>query len=112
MAKQTAPRPLARILAADARIASWHGRMLREAALTAATRRLLPRALADRVRVVEAEAAVVELVAAAGAIAAVVRQRSPDILAGLRREGWNFTELRVRAQVGNERSIQTAQLFP
>jgi hypothetical protein len=30
----------------------------------------------------------------------VVRQRSPDLLAGLRREGWDFTQFEVRVQVG------------
>ncbi len=91
---------LARILADDAQIAAWHDRMQRESRLTAAVRRLLPRALADRVRVAEAEPPVLMLAVPAGAVAAVVRQRSPDILAGLRREGVNFTELRVRVQVG------------
>jgi hypothetical protein len=44
------------------------------------------------------------LAVAAGAVAAVVRQRTPDILAGLRREGFDFTELRVRVQVGGRAS--------
>ena len=39
------------------------------------------------------------LAVSAGAISAVVRQRSPDLLASLRREGWDFTELRVHVQV-------------
>jgi hypothetical protein len=34
-----------------------------------------------------------------GTVAAVVRQRLPDILEGLKREGCNFTEIRVRVQV-------------
>lgn len=74
--------------------------MERESRLTAAVRRLLPRALADRVRVAEAEPPTLTLAVPAGAVAAVVRQRSPDLLAGLRREGWDFTQFVVRVQVG------------
>jgi hypothetical protein len=79
---------------------AWHERMERENRLTAAVRRLLPRALADRVRVAQAEPPTLTLAVPAGAVAAVVRQRSPDLLAGLRREGWDFTEFTVRVQVG------------
>ena len=74
--------------------------MERETRLTTAVRRLLPRALADRVRVAEAVTPTLTLAVPAGAVAAVVRQRSPDLLAGLRREGWDFTEFEVRVQVG------------
>jgi hypothetical protein len=79
---------------------AWHERMERELRLTTAVRRLLPRALADRVRVAEAEPPTLKLAVPAGAVAAVVRQRSPDLLAGLRREGWDFTQFEVRVQVG------------
>ncbi len=102
MPKPKPLQPLARILATDAQIGAWHDRMQNEARLTSAVRRLLPRALAERVRVAEAAPPMVQLAVAAGAVAAVVRQRSPDILAGLRREGWDFTELRVRVQVKPE----------
>jgi hypothetical protein len=99
MAKPQPTRPLARVLSDDAQISAWYDRMSQEMRLTAAVRRLLPRALADRVRVAEAAPEALTLAVAAGAVAAVVRQRSPDILAGLRREGLDFTELRVRVQV-------------
>jgi len=99
MAKPILIKPLARILATDTQIAAWHERMRLESRLTTAVRRLLPRALADRVRVAEASPPALTLAVAAGAIAAVVRQRSPDLLAGLRRDGLHFTELRVRVQV-------------
>jgi len=102
MAKPNPLQPLARILATDAQIAAWHDRMQREFRLTTAVRRLLPRALADRVRVADAAEQALTLAVAAGAVAAVVRQRTPDLLAGLRREGWDFTELRVRVQVRSE----------
>jgi hypothetical protein len=100
VAKTNPPRPLSRILAVDAQIGAWHERMERETRLTTAVRRLLPRALADRVRVAEAATPTLALAVPAGAVAAVVRQRSPDLLAGLRREGWDFTDFVVRVQVG------------
>ncbi len=102
MAKPNSLQPLSRILTTDAMLASWHDRMRQEALLTTTVRRLLPRALAERVRVAEAASPVLHLAVAAGAVAAVVRQRTPDILAGLRREGCDFTELRVRVQVWTE----------
>jgi len=92
-------RPLSRILAVDAQIGAWHERMQRESRLTTAVRRYLPRALAERVRVAEAVTPTLTLAVPAGAVAAVVRQRLPDVLAGLRREGLDFTEIVVRVQV-------------
>jgi hypothetical protein len=99
MAKPVTTRPLARILSTDAQIAAWHDRMQRESQLTAAVRRMVPRALADRVRVAQAEPPLLVLAVPAGAVAAALRQRSPDLLAGLRREGINFTEIRVTVQL-------------
>jgi hypothetical protein len=99
-------RPLSRILALDAQIGAWHERMQRESRMTAAVRRCLPRALAERVRVAEAVTPTLTLAVPAGAVAAVVRQRLPDILAGLRREGLDFTEIVVRVQVGGYASSQ------
>jgi len=93
-------RPLALIVTEDATLAAWHARLQRENLLTAIVRRHLPRALADRVRVAETGLGTLTLVVAAGAVAAVIRQRTPDLLNGLRREGWDFTELRLRVQVG------------
>ena len=111
MAKPNSLQPLARILTTDTLLASWHDRMRREAQLTTAVRRLLPRALADRVRVAEVAPPVLHLAVAAGAVAAVVRQRTPDILAGLRREGCDFTELRVRVQVRADPAPATKTRF-
>ena len=110
MAKPNSPKPLSRILAIDAQIGAWHERMERESRVTAAVRRLLPRALADRVRVADTGTATLELSVPAGAVAAVVRQRSPDLLAGLRREGWNFTEFRVVVQVGTSVPVKEKPL--
>ena len=93
------PQPLSRLLATDAMVAGWHARAMAEAELTSAVRRHLPRALAERVRVAEAADSTLTLATSSGTIAAVVRQRLPDILGGLKREGCNFTEIKVRVQV-------------
>jgi hypothetical protein len=99
MAKPISMQPLARVLTSDATIASWHARMQAELSLTASVRRHLPRALAERVRVADTASATLTLAVGAGALAAIVRQRAPDILRSLAREGSHFTEIRVRVQV-------------
>jgi len=99
MSKPALPQPLARILAADATIAAWNLRARAEAELTAAVRRHLPRALAERVRVSEITNETLTLATSTGTVAAVVRQRLPIILGEFAREGRNFTEIRVRVQV-------------
>lgn len=93
------PAPLARVLAADPALAEWLERQRREARLTASIRGQLPRTLAPLARVAASEGGRLELAADAGAVAAALRQRAPDLLAALRREGWDFTEIRVRVQV-------------
>jgi hypothetical protein len=93
--------PIARVFERDPQIAAWSARLKQEAALTAAIRRQLPRPLAERVRVSGAQEPVLELAVGAGAVAAVVRQRAPSMTLALQREGWNFTEIRVRVQVTN-----------
>ena len=93
------PQPLSRIFAADPTVAGWNARRQREETLTLVVRRSLPRPLADRVRVANAEGPQLELAVEAGAIAAIVRQRVPDVLVALQRESWQFTGIRVRVQV-------------
>jgi hypothetical protein len=97
------PVPLARILAEDPALAAWVERQRLCDRVTAHVRGTLPRALAPLVRVASCEEGRVELAAQAGAVAAALRQRGPAILAALRREGWDFTEVRVRVQVGGAR---------
>ncbi|HQR10795.1 MAG TPA: DciA family protein [Casimicrobiaceae bacterium] len=99
MSKSQLPQPLSRLLASDPLVAGWLARALAEAKLTTAVRRLLPRALAERVHVADATDGSLTLAAGSGTIAAVVRQRLPEILGELKREGCNFTEIRVRVQV-------------
>ena len=50
-------------------------------------------------RVTEARGGVLEIAAGAGAIAATLRQRVPGLQVALARDGWDFTEIRVRVQV-------------
>jgi hypothetical protein len=94
------PQPLKRVLATDPTLAAWVARQRRQAALTAQVRRHLPRALAERISVVDGQGPELILAADAGAIAGIARQRTPDVLADLRREGYEFTSIRVRVQVG------------
>ena len=97
--KPPATAPLAHIFATDTRIAVWTARLKQESALTALVRRELPRPLADRVRVTGIRDDTLELATSAGAVAAAVRLRTPDLIAALRREGCDFTEIQVRVQV-------------
>jgi hypothetical protein len=94
------PQALQRILEADPALRSWTERHRREVALTGILRRHLPRPLADRVRVVDAQGTELVVAADAGAIAAVIRQRGPDLVAALTREGFEFSGIRLRVQVG------------
>ena len=93
------PEPLRTIIAADQQLAGWQARRRREQALTAAVRRLLPRQLGDRVEAVELASGEMELLASAGAIAAAVRQRLPDVRQALQRDGWRCAGLNVRVRV-------------
>jgi hypothetical protein len=96
------PQPLQRVLRADATVASWIARRDREEALARVIRRHLPRPLALRIRVAEGRDGQLELSADAGAVAAIVRQRSAELLSALQRERWEFTGIRVRVQVRTE----------
>ena len=91
--------PFKQVVTADATLAEWEARRSREQALTIAVRRHLPRPLGPWIHVVDARSAELQLAADSSAVAAMLRQRSPDLLAVLRREGWEFTGIRVRVQV-------------
>ena len=77
------PQPFRRILTSDATLAAWAARRSSEEALTGIVRRLLPRPLATRIRVADARNGQLELAADAGAVAAIVRQRSAEPAGGL-----------------------------
>jgi hypothetical protein len=102
MPKPIAPQPLARVLSADAALAAWTARRDREEKVLRSVRRALPRPVAERVFVADAGGPMLLLSTAAGAIAAVVRQRSSEILSGLGREGWQFSGIRVKVQPRSE----------
>ena len=93
------PTPLAKVLDRDATLSAWADRHREELRLTAALRDHLPRPVAAQARVSSASSGVLTLSGSSGAIAAAVRQRTPELLAALRREGWDFTEIKVRVQV-------------
>ena len=95
------PRPtsLAKVLDRDATLSAWADRHRHEMRLTAALRDHLPRPVAAQVRVSSTSSGILALACSSGAIAAAVRQRGPELLAALRREGWDFTEIKVRVQV-------------
>ena len=92
--------PIAVVFERDPTIASWSARRQQEAALTAVVRRNVPRPLAERVRVAAVHGGILELAVAQGAVATVIRQRTGSMTMALRREGWDFTEIRIRVQVG------------
>ena len=93
------PQPLSRILAADPAIAEWEARRRRDQSLAAAIRRHLPRPLGEHLGVATSANDQLELTTGSGAVAALVRQRLPDLAVALRREGYEFTGIRVRVQV-------------
>jgi hypothetical protein len=93
-------RTLAGVLQSEPELAGWTARHRREAELTLLVRKHLPRPIAERIRVTGAREGVLELAAGSGAIAAALRQRTPDLQRSLARDGRDFTEVRVRVQVG------------
>lgn len=101
MTRKPQHQTLARVLDADGTLAQWTARHRDEAALTRLVRRHLPRPIAERVRVSSASDGVLELAASAGAIAAALRQRAPDLRSALARDGRQFVEVRVRVRLTN-----------
>lgn len=90
--------PLGRILEADATLAAWNGRRKRETALLAVLRQQLPRTVAEQVAIAGVEGETLTLAVPSGALASVLRQKTPDLAAGLKREGWEFSRIRIRTQ--------------
>ena len=91
-------RRLHQILKGESTLDDLLQRHRREAELQDRVRRALPPALASHVAVVDARSAELELGAASGAAAALLRQRAPALRAALAHEGWEFTGIRVRVQ--------------
>jgi hypothetical protein len=91
-------RRLHQILKGESTLDDLLQRHRREAALQDRVHRVLPPALAKHVAVIDARAAELELGAASGAAAALLRQRAPELRIALAREGFEFTGIRVRVQ--------------
>ena len=98
---------MARVIASDPRLADWQRRRARDDALMQIVRRLLPRNLGGDIAVADAESGELRLMAPSGAYAAVLRQRSADLLSTLAREGWEFTAIKVVVQPRNNPVIRT-----
>ena len=93
------PQPLGRILDSDTAVAGWNARRRQDEKLGAVLRKQLPRQLASRVRIADATGAELVLFADVGAVAAMLRQRAPDLVGALRAAGWAFDSIRVRVRV-------------
>ncbi|HSC24186.1 MAG TPA: DciA family protein [Casimicrobiaceae bacterium] len=112
MTRKPPHQPLARVLEMDADLARWTARYREEVALTSLVRSHLPRALGERVRVSDARNQVLELAAGAGAIAAALRQRAPELRAALAHDGHPFAEIRVRVDVAGSTVASPAAQRP
>jgi hypothetical protein len=114
MVQRASAKPLSRIVADDPTLADWQRRRIRDEAVLQILRRALPRALAAQIAIADALALELVIAGPSGAVAAVVRQRAPDLLARLTREGWEFTGIRVvvqpRVTAGAEKKPVTLQL--
>jgi hypothetical protein len=91
-------RRLQQILKGESTLDDLLQRHRREAALQDRVHQALPPALAKHVAVIDSRSAELELGAASGAAAALLRQHAPELRTGLAREGWEFTGIRVRVQ--------------
>lgn len=98
MSRPRSLTPLDRIVEGDAQLKAWNDRRRREQAMLSTLRRVLPRPVAERLYITVSDGSVLELATGAGAIASVVRQRAPDIVSALQRDGWQFSGIRVRTQ--------------
>jgi len=91
-------RKLQQILDSQTEFGDLLARRNRELALEKRVLAALPAALAACVGVADARTEELVLVTASGAAAALLRQRSPQLLETLVGEGWKFTGIRVRVQ--------------
>jgi hypothetical protein len=114
MVQRVSAKPLSRIVADDPTLADWQRRRIRDEALLQTLRPALPRALAAQLSIGDAETPELVIAGYSGAVAAVVRQRGPDLLGRLTREGWKFTGIRVvvqpRATTGGEKKLVTLHM--
>jgi Dna[CI] antecedent, DciA len=98
VARPSSSTTLARVFATDPQMAQWQRRIAHGEAILHVVRRVLPRALGAELAVDAGESGELRLVAASGAMAAVLRQRVADLKPALAREGWEFTDIKVVVQ--------------
>src|SRR5450631_3552787 len=91
-------RRLQQIMTGESVMAELLKRRQHEHALEARVKRALPPSLAACVAVADGRSTELLLAAVSGAAAALLRQRTPDLLSRLVAEGWEFTGIRVRVQ--------------
>jgi hypothetical protein len=91
-------RSLRHILSAETTLARYLDRRRSELAILEHIRRNLPPALAAQVGIAAAQPPELALLARSGAAGALLRQRIPDLVENLAREGWEFTGIRIRVQ--------------
>jgi len=91
-------RPIRQILAAEPALTRWLDRQQHDHAVLQQVKRALPPALAAHVEAADAGSQQLVLAATGGAAAALLRQRVPELLQALEREGWKFTGIRIRVQ--------------
>lgn len=92
-------RPVFQILASATTLTGWIDRRRVEQRLEARVRDLLPKAFGTHVAVGDGRPPMLVLVAASGAAATMLRHRAPELLEGLRSDGFQFTGIKVRVQV-------------
>lgn len=92
-------RPVFQILASATTLTGWIDRQRVEQRLEARVRDLLPKALGTHVAVGDGRPPMLVLVAASGAAATMLLHRAPELLEGLRSDGFQFTGIKVRVQV-------------
>ena len=101
-------RRLHQILKGESTLDDLLQRHRREAALQDRVRQALPSALAKHVAVIDARSAELELGAASGAAAAMLRQHAPELRSALAREGGDCTGIRGRVQARLARGTKVA----
>jgi hypothetical protein len=92
-------RKVAEILATEPGLSGLRERLQKVAQLQELCRRGIPHALRESVSVGEPIGNELRLFANDGAAAAKLRHLTPELLAFLNREGWQFTGIRVAVQV-------------
>ncbi|HVF63756.1 MAG TPA: hypothetical protein VNE58_07165 [Casimicrobiaceae bacterium] len=92
------PAPLRRVIDDDAQLNAWNERRLADHEVLRIVRSELPRPIAERLNVIDASGGSLVLGTTAAAVAAVARQRGPDMLRALARDGHAFRSVDIRVR--------------